>query len=165
MQRRIYMAIEYERVNWDTTKFVNPTNMNTMDKGIKDACDGVNENSTAISEVNSNLGQKSEASGVTGNTAFAKINSLDSNLKDLCQVYYGYGYTDDNGFVAINKPNGYIPVGIYSSINGIIALLGYDVPNQNQFYAKFLQWNLNVAKQTNVSYYVLFMPYRSHNLN
>lgn len=49
------MAIEYERVNWDTTKFVNPTNMNTMDAGIKAACDGVDQNSTAISEVNSNL--------------------------------------------------------------------------------------------------------------
>ena len=35
------MAINYERVGWDTSNFVNPTNMNQMDKGIKDACDGV----------------------------------------------------------------------------------------------------------------------------
>lgn len=51
---------DYERINWDTTMYVNPENMNKMDKGIKDACDGVNENSTAISEVNSNLSYKTD---------------------------------------------------------------------------------------------------------
>lgn len=49
------MAIEYERVNWDTTKYVNPTNMNQMDAGIKAACDGVDENSSAITAINSTL--------------------------------------------------------------------------------------------------------------
>lgn len=35
------MAIDYKKVGWDTTKFVNPSNMNQMDNGIKAACDGV----------------------------------------------------------------------------------------------------------------------------
>ena len=35
------MAINYTKVGWDTTKYVNPTNMNQMDDGIKAACDGV----------------------------------------------------------------------------------------------------------------------------
>ena len=41
------MAIDYKKVGWDTSKFVNPSNMNQMDDGIKAACDGVdalNEN-------------------------------------------------------------------------------------------------------------------------
>jgi len=35
------MAINYTEVGWDTSKYVNPTNMNKMDDGIKAACDGV----------------------------------------------------------------------------------------------------------------------------
>lgn len=35
------MAINYSKVNWDTNKYVNPTNMNQMDNGIKSACDMV----------------------------------------------------------------------------------------------------------------------------
>lgn len=35
------MAINYSKINWDTNKFVNPSNMNQMDDGIKAACDGV----------------------------------------------------------------------------------------------------------------------------
>lgn len=35
------MAINYSKVGWDTTKYVNPTSMNQMDNGIKAACDGV----------------------------------------------------------------------------------------------------------------------------
>lgn len=42
------MAINYNRVNWDTTKYVNPTNMNNMDAGIKAACDFADENAGTI---------------------------------------------------------------------------------------------------------------------
>ena len=35
------MAINYTKVNWANGTYVNPTNMNTMDNGIKAACDGV----------------------------------------------------------------------------------------------------------------------------
>lgn len=66
------MAINYNKVGWNTTSYVNPTNMNQMDNGIKAACDGVDaidetigdtstlpspsdDICTNISEVNSNL--------------------------------------------------------------------------------------------------------------
>lgn len=42
------MAINYSKVGWDTTKFVNPTSMNQMDNGIKAACDGVDSISSHI---------------------------------------------------------------------------------------------------------------------
>ena len=42
------MAINYQKVGWDTSKFVNPTNMNQMDAGIKAACD-------AADQINTNL--------------------------------------------------------------------------------------------------------------
>lgn len=45
------MAINYEPIGWNTTKYVNPSNMNHMDDGIKAACDGVDA-------VNENLGTK-----------------------------------------------------------------------------------------------------------
>lgn len=35
------MAINYTKIGWDTSKYVNPTNMNQMDNGIKAACDAV----------------------------------------------------------------------------------------------------------------------------
>ena len=50
------MAINYEPVGWDTTKYFNPTNMNHMDGGIKAACDKADANEVAIAYVNSNLG-------------------------------------------------------------------------------------------------------------
>lgn len=49
------MAINYEKVGWDTTKYFNPTNMNHMDDGIKAACDKADANEAAIADVNSNL--------------------------------------------------------------------------------------------------------------
>lgn len=52
------MAINYEKVGWDTTKYFNPTNMNHMDDGIKAACDKADANEAAIADVNSNLAKK-----------------------------------------------------------------------------------------------------------
>ena len=49
------MAINYEKVGWDTTKYINPSNMNHMDEGIKAACDKADANEKAIEETNSNL--------------------------------------------------------------------------------------------------------------
>lgn len=49
------MAINYENVGWDTTKYFNPSNMNHMDEGIKAACDKADSNEAAIAKVNSNL--------------------------------------------------------------------------------------------------------------
>lgn len=49
------MAIEYEKIGWDTSKYINPTDMNHMDDGIKAACDGVDKNTQAIEALNNNL--------------------------------------------------------------------------------------------------------------
>lgn len=49
------MAINYEQVGWDTSKYVNPTRMNHMDDGIKKACDKVDEHDQRIDTINSNL--------------------------------------------------------------------------------------------------------------
>lgn len=57
------MAINYEEVRWDTTKYFNPSNMNHMDGGIKAACDKADANEAAISYVNSNLNNKLDKSG------------------------------------------------------------------------------------------------------
>ena len=54
--RNLRMAINYEKVGWDTTKYINPSNMNHMDEGIKEACDKADANEAAIADVNSNLG-------------------------------------------------------------------------------------------------------------
>lgn len=35
------MALNYSKVGWDTTKYLNPTNMNQMDNGIKAVSDAV----------------------------------------------------------------------------------------------------------------------------
>lgn len=51
------MAINYKQVGWDTTKYINPTNMNHMDEGIKAACDKADANEAAIADVNNNLGK------------------------------------------------------------------------------------------------------------
>lgn len=57
------MAINYEEVRWDTTKYFNPSNMNHMDGGIKAACDKADANEAAILDVNSNLNNKLDKSG------------------------------------------------------------------------------------------------------
>lgn len=49
------MPINYNPVGWDTTKYVNPTNMNQMDNGIKAACDGVDALTKEVSDVNESL--------------------------------------------------------------------------------------------------------------
>lgn len=49
------MAINYEQVGWDSNKYVNPTNMNKMDNGIKAACDKVDAHDQQIETINSNL--------------------------------------------------------------------------------------------------------------
>ena len=49
------MSIDYEKIGWDTSKYINPTDMNHMDDGIKAACDGVDKNTQAIESLNSNL--------------------------------------------------------------------------------------------------------------
>lgn len=54
------MAINYEQVGWDSNKYVNPTNMNKMDNGIKAACDKADAHDQQIETINSNLYEKIE---------------------------------------------------------------------------------------------------------
>ena len=63
------MSIDYEKIGWDTSKYINPTDMNHMDDGIKAACDGVNKNTQSIEALNSNLTQVSESLSVIGGTS------------------------------------------------------------------------------------------------
>ena len=51
------MSIDYEKIGWDTSKYINPTDMNHMDDGIKAACDGVDKNTQSIEALNSNLAE------------------------------------------------------------------------------------------------------------
>ncbi len=63
------MSIDYEKIGWDTSKYINPTDMNHMDDGIKAACDGVDKNTQSIEALNSNLTQVSESLSVIGGTS------------------------------------------------------------------------------------------------
>lgn len=88
------MAISYNKVGWDTTKYFNPSNMNHMDDGIKAACDKADANETAISNVskktdenakaiedaNSNLSQLTISLGTLDDNV-----SLENHLKDIFQ--------------------------------------------------------------------------------
>lgn len=66
------MAINYEKVGWDNSKFVGPTNMNQMDDGIKSACDGVDA-------LNKSMGND-DISGVGDGSVKGAIKELNNNL-------------------------------------------------------------------------------------
>lgn len=69
------MAINYTQVGWDTAKYVNPTNMNHMDEGIKAACDGVDELQEKIDKVNENLAELNSDLGYIDITDQFTVNS------------------------------------------------------------------------------------------
>lgn len=73
------MAINYSRVNWDTTKYVNPSNMNQMDEGIKDACDGVDNLNI---EVDEKIGDMSTLPDPASDLC-TNISALNSNLSTI----------------------------------------------------------------------------------
>lgn len=81
------MAINYSRVNWDTTKYVNPTNMNQMDKGIKDACDGVDNLGTEFDTV---IGDTSVLPSPTHDIC-TNISEVNSNLTQIGETKTGFG--------------------------------------------------------------------------
>lgn len=60
------MAINYTKIGWDTSKYVNPTNMNQMDNGIKAACDGVDD-------INSKYLPKTGGTIFNSNSAFPLV--------------------------------------------------------------------------------------------
>lgn len=79
------MAINYTKIGWDTSKYVNPTNMNQMDDGIKAACDAID------SEV---LKLTNDALPTIANTASganAAISLKSNNVRSVAD------YRDQNG--------------------------------------------------------------------
>ena len=76
------MAINYQKVGWDTTKYFNPTNMNQMDNGIKAACDKADANEAAIADVNNKLGN-TDISAIGDGTLTGGLDALNSNLTNI----------------------------------------------------------------------------------
>lgn len=95
------MAINYSRVNWDTTKFVNPTNMNQMDKGIKDACDKLDTfpSSFAWTPIQ-NVESSSNTTTTVSVSGYTEV-LVEYGIKNGGQSYGG-GVI--HGFVGMNKP-------------------------------------------------------------
>ena len=76
------MAINYQKVGWDTTKYFNPTNMNHMDDGIKAACDNADSNKESIADVNNKLGN-TDISAIGDGTVTGGLNALNSNFNNF----------------------------------------------------------------------------------
>lgn len=84
------MAINYSKVGWDTTKYVNPTNMNKMDDGIKAACDGVDGITANYLKANNDVMQKIALSSGAGGTVL-QLQSRATTLETWLQ------FLDTNG--------------------------------------------------------------------
>lgn len=82
------MAINYTKIGWDTSKYVNPTNMNQMDNGIKAACDGVDAIGTNYIKA-SDSALQTIANTATG--ANAAISLKSNNVRSVAD------YRDQNG--------------------------------------------------------------------
>lgn len=79
------MAINYTKIGWDTSKYVNPTNMNQMDNGIKAACDAID--SEVLKLTNDAL--QTIANTATGANAAVSLKS--NNVRSVAD------YRDQNG--------------------------------------------------------------------
>ena len=111
------MAINYTPVGWDTSKYVNPTNMNHMDEGIKAACDGVDELQEKIDKVNGDLDYKDITDQFTVNSDQVKLFAYAENGMVVIDIKLRAGY---NGSVNIANLNNlkYAPrVTTYGSYN------------------------------------------------
>lgn len=86
------MAINYTPVGWDISDYVNPTNMNQMDSGIKAACDGVDKLEKDIANTNSNLSKIQHGTAVTSNNGSALVTLptpyADTNYTVICTLQY-----------------------------------------------------------------------------
>ena len=97
------MAINYQKVGWDTTKYFNPTNMNQMDNGIKSACDNADANDAAISDVNSKLGN-TDISAIGDGTLTGGLDALNSNFKRIPIVFNPNSGFDPKSMIRFRKP-------------------------------------------------------------
>lgn len=108
------MAINYEKVGWDTTKYFNPTNMNHMDDGIKAACDKADANEAAISEVNSNLSDVVTIITATLNSLTVAANGYGNMTQDISS-FIPNGYKCIGACFAYSGSSWFIPVAVYLS--------------------------------------------------
>ena len=95
------MAINYQKVGWDTTKYFNPTNMNQMDNGINAACDKADANEAAIADVNNKLGN-TDISAIGDGTLTGGLDALNSKLGNTDISAIGDG-TVTGGLDALNS--------------------------------------------------------------
>lgn len=91
----------YERVNWDTTKYVNPSNMNHMDEGIYLAQQDINSNKTTIASILGRLGMTDVSTpiqteeyintlhtkGLTGVHSYSSHIQFNANENISCTVF------------------------------------------------------------------------------
>ncbi len=76
------MSIDYQKYGFNTTTFINPTNMNWLDDGIKAACDGVDELGNKVGSTDiSKIGDGSITGAVAQNAK--NIEAVNSNLAGL----------------------------------------------------------------------------------
>lgn len=116
------MAINYTPVGWDISDYVNPTNMNQMDSGIKAACDGVDKLEKDIANTNSNLSNIVKMHTYTGVVANNGLLTTDvaNQSKNIISVVVDQSYSPaiyvggwtrhSNGYITVllvdyeNKP-------------------------------------------------------------
>lgn len=106
------MAINYTLVGWDTSKYVNPTNMNHMDEGIKAACDGVDELQEKIDKINGDAYEVHfESEQYEAENVGDALNEVNENLDTKLSANYPVitGYIASNSLTTDNKQviNGY----------------------------------------------------------
>ena len=134
------MAINYQKVGWDTTKYFNPTNMNHMDDGIKAACDKADENEASIADVNSKLGN-TDISAIGDGTVTGGLNALNSNLARFDKVVINQNtYTTLTSGEFTAEADGYVSItslakGAYAYIY-IKTNIKYFLPSWDDFVTK-----------------------------
>ena len=132
------MAINYQKVGWDTTKYFNPTNMNHMDDGIKAACDKADENEASIADVNSKLGN-TDISAIGDGTLTGGLDALNSNLSKVGVPDYAHARLLDNTLSNITFE-------FTAPSNGFVTACGYG-ENQSTSYIQFIyNQNQNIRK-------------------
>lgn len=82
------MAINYEPIEWNSTKYVNPSNMNQMDDGIKAACDGVDALNIEMDAQNGEI-----------NALKGDVDALNEGTDVSGKLFISYKYNEETGFV------------------------------------------------------------------
>lgn len=113
------MAINYEPVGWDTSKFVNPTNMNQMDNGIKEACDGVDKLVNSILDTIAEVEANTEEKKIAGALALkAYMKHVIENFLPLTGGTLSGSLFIDNGYTKVDGGTGGSSLVSYSEPKG-----------------------------------------------